>query len=418
MNSRRCPRISTGSLMRRNRRIRNFSLRANKLESRGLNDGVNKLFKKTRKYSRGGWVSLSFAGIVLLPTILFAQSPGTTASAIGLSKISDVVVKVGELPEKVTDSMPWGLDFSPDGQRLAVGTDYYHISIWNWRKSLIETTLSGPRGTNPGQSENQLRFSLFEHTFGMCVGRADGDIFARVWNSTNWSVTKDIVNHGKGTCQGISFSPHEPRLIYIVNSSNSEPGQVHLLDTETWQEVLALKVPGLWPEAVSLSPNGRSAAISGTELVRPTGVTDQIEFARQSSYVPRLVIVDVHDGKLVKSIETHAAGAVAWSSDGAQIAITGRLYTEVIDAHTYAIVVSAMEPKSANTNVAFCPTTKCLIEIDYNARGTGLGVRIWDPLHENILQHVSSEAGSIALSPDGKYVAIGMKGRTTLWQFK
>ena len=40
-----------------------------------------------------------------------------------------------------------------------------------------------------------------------------GDVFVRIWSTTDWSVTKDIVNHGKGTCQRLSFSPRDPRLV-------------------------------------------------------------------------------------------------------------------------------------------------------------------------------------------------------------
>ena len=36
-----------------------------------------------------------------------------------------------KLPEKYSQLIVWGLDFSPNNRQLAVNTDDYNVNIWN-----------------------------------------------------------------------------------------------------------------------------------------------------------------------------------------------------------------------------------------------------------------------------------------------
>jgi hypothetical protein len=74
---------------------------------------------------------------------------------------------------------------------------------------------------------------------------------------------------------------------------------------------------------------------------------------------------------------------------------------------------------SGNMNVRFTSDGRFFIDSDLNGTGKGLGVNIWDGQHQKLLQHISAgDIGSIAVSRDGKLLAIGETGRTTIWQFK
>ncbi|HZE44743.1 MAG TPA: hypothetical protein VE058_13205 [Steroidobacteraceae bacterium] len=53
-----------------------------------------------------------------------------------------------------------------------------------------------------------------------------------------------------------------------------------------------------------------------------------------------------------------------------------------------------------------------------NARGTGLGVKIWDVEHRQLLQEIHGDVGNISVSRDSKYLAVGIPNRISIWQFK
>jgi hypothetical protein len=74
--------------------------------------------------------------------------------------------------------------------------------------------------------------------------------------------------------------------------------------------------------------------------------------------------------------------------------------------------------KSGHMNVRFTPDGRYFIESDMNGMGKGLGVNIWDGQRHKVLQHIPGDIGSIGVSRDGKYLAVGTTGRTTIWQIK
>jgi WD40 repeat protein len=43
-------------------------------------------------------------------------------------------------------------------------------------------------------------------------------------------------------------------------------------------------------------------------------------------------------------------------------------------------------------------------------------VKIWDAKREQLLQEISGDISSIAVSRDSKYLAIGTKGTTSVWK--
>jgi WD40 repeat protein len=111
-------------------------------------------------------------------------------------------------------------------------------------------------------------------------------------------------------------------------------------------------------------------------------------------------------------------GPLAWSADGARLAIAGGS-VEIFDPRSGENLVRETIENSGNMNVWFTPDGRYLIDSDLNGMGKGLGVNIWDSHHQKLLQHIpAGDIGSITVSHDGKYLAVGSTGRTTIWQFK
>jgi hypothetical protein len=50
--------------------------------------------------------------------------------------------------------------------------------------------------------------------------------------------------------------------------------------------------------------------------------------------------------------------------------------------------------------------------------GNGLGVKIWDNQRLKVLQEIAGNIGSVDVTRDSRYLAMGGHGRTTIWQLK
>jgi WD40 repeat protein len=180
-----------------------------------------------------------------------------------------------------------------------------------------------------------------------------------------------------------------------------------------------LPIPGLSPVSIAISPNGELAAVAGTIFVAPEGVVDPVQRSQQTKIVANVNIVDLKQRKVIRVIPSINSGPLAWSPDGKRVAIAGGAGVEMVDPQSGARLLHEELKEATHVNVRFTPDGRYFIECDLNGRGKGLGVKIWDSQHRELLQNISvGDVGSIAISRDGKYLAIGETGRTTVWQFK
>ena len=174
----------------------------------------------------------------------------------------------------------------------------------------------------------------------------------------------------------------------------------------------------LGTQTIAVSPDGMYAAIGGSEMVVPANVTDRLQRMQQTTFASTINIVDLRNHSVAQVIQAEARGPIAWSPDGARIALAGQLYAEMFDSQTGKRLVHDKIEKSGTMNVQFTPDGRYFIEIDLNGMGRGLGVKIWDNTRHKLLQEIPGDIGGIAISRDGKYLAVGTTGRTTIWQFK
>jgi WD40 repeat protein len=159
-------------------------------------------------------------------------------------------------------------------------------------------------------------------------------------------------------------------------------------------------------------------AVGGILSVVDWGISSPLERARQIKHDANINIIDLQQRKIVKTIRADAVGPLAWSPEGARLALVGGPKVQIFDTRSGESLVNATIEKSGNMNVRFTSDGRYLIESDLNGMGNGLGVNIWDSQRHALLQHIPGDIGSIAVSHDGKYFAVGATGRTTIWQFK
>src|SRR5277367_257504 len=92
-------------------------------------------------------ILLTMSAVLALMTERCYAGPNLLSNIFG-SNMSDVAVKIAELPEKHSDLIHRGLDFSPDGSRIAIESDGEKVNIWDWRNQHIEMTIQKPHGAS------------------------------------------------------------------------------------------------------------------------------------------------------------------------------------------------------------------------------------------------------------------------------
>jgi WD40 repeat protein len=340
------------------------------------------------------------------------------------SHMNDVAVKVTELPNPDSKIYPLGLDFGVDGNRIAVESQSGKIHIWDWRGKRVEQTLVLPDGGNALGVTNPIQFSVDGRFLAACEISGAGDVVVRVWDAATGLIARDISAgigiESRGSCTGGFFTPDGKQFVRLADTVGTPGNNLIVYAMGTWQPLWGLKIEGLSPVSIAISPNGELAAIAGTVFVMPQDVKNPIERFQQTRTASRVNFIDLRQRKIAKviSMQGRTMGPVAWSPDGRRVAIVGGS-VEIFDFPSGNELVNETIENAGSMNVRFTSDGRYLVDSDLNGMGKGLGVRIWDGQRQKLLQHISvGDVGAIAISRDGKYLAVGETGRTTIWQFK
>lgn len=342
--------------------------------------------------------------------------------------MKNVAIKVTELPEKYNINVQ-GLDFSPNGKFLAVRSADEFINIWDWQAGRIARTVEKAQGAEDGLTTEPMRYSPDGRLFAACHERAVNNILARIWNTDTWQVAHDIVDALPGGCRAIGFTPDGKSLLRISHRNHNFPADDFIVyDVDTWRPQWGLRTWPFYPNALAISPDGKFAALGG-EVIVPGPIPDK----------QQIVIVDLAKHAIVNTIPdtvSFSFGRLAWSPDGAYLAAIGHRAWDgaanhgqgayvggpdtfmVFDAHSGKQVTAGQWGELGQLSLRYTPDGKYLIEGDVNDKGTGLGARIWDSQHRELLQTIPGNVGSLAVSKDGRFLAIGSDKKTTIWQLK
>jgi WD40 repeat protein len=249
-----------------------------------------------------------------------------------------------------------------------------------------------------------------------------GDVVVRIWSTADWSIAKDLTaspgTSSPGACTSMGFTP-DGRLFVRTSDTRGRPGNnLVIYDVSTWQPIWGLPLERFGPVSVAISPNGEMAAVGGLLLVIPPDILDVNERLQKSRFDSYIYIVNLQQRKIALVIPCIDRGPIAWSPDGLRLAIVGGPHVEIFDARSGENLMREKIEKSGTMNVRFTSDGRYLIDSDLNGRGKGLGVNIWDSQRHKMLQHIPGDIGSIGVSRDSKYLAVGATGHTTIWQIK
>ena len=314
--------------------------------------------------------------------------------------------------------------FSPDGNRIASGGDDGKLRLW-------DAATGQPLRTTEGH-EGGVRSVAFSPD-GRHIASGGHDGALRLWDASTGQPLRTMEGN-KGWVSCVAFSP-DGRYI----TSGGGDGTLRLWDTATGQPLWTLEGHKGGGYCVAFSPDGRHIASGGHDSAlrlwdaatgQPLRVLEEHELGglcvafspdgrhiASGSHEGTLRLWDAATGKLQRVLEGHqgSASCVAFSPDGSQIASGGSEGT----LHLWNIATGQLMrpfegPLGSASCVAFSP------DGSHIASGGSEGtLRLWDAATGQSLRTLEGHQGwvlCVTFSPDGNHIASsGMDGALRLW---
>jgi WD40 repeat protein len=388
-------------------------------------------------FARSDRLNFSLAMIVLL--LAFVTFGGTEVVALGsppptLPSPTAIAREIAKI-QLSDDVEVTGMDFSADGQYVAATSKWVManhgttpgVMVWEWRNAKLIQDLALSPSSRGWPASEAVRFSSDGRFLVTCHGPAAPNHFvARVWDARSWALVQKFEESQKSNgCYATDFTPDGKYLIEVQDRQQDNPANtVTVIQTDNWKPVWGLRTGGFHPHALAISPDGKYAAVGGigedpgTFNSGTAGGKSMQAFPSTKNYV---AIIDLNKHAIIRSMEaqTAANGRLAWSPDGKSIAVTGSRVVVLDSQSGKELAFEVLD--SINMFVRYSPNGKYILESDSRPNGRsdghGLGIRIWDGEHKNLLQEIPGNITSLAVSRDGKFFAAGSRKMISVWQF-
>lgn len=365
--------------------------------------------------------------LIILPyATVIAGSPDTNTTEIMTESSSTkngtpVASKVTELQESYKFPVR-GLAFSPNGKLLAIVSDHEFIRIFDWKKNVVVAKIEKAAGANDGLTKERIRFSPDGQLLVACHSQASNDVVIRIWNTKTWEVLQDISDPLYGGCSAIDFSLDGNVLLRATRRVVDKPGETLVAySTNNWRRLWGISTLPFDPLTVALSPDGKFIALGGVLLNERNILERQIRIfdSKSQALIQQIKnTVDLSFGQIAWCAGENrlaAVGTRAWDIASSKY-IGGPDTTMIFDITTGEQIYGDSTGNLGINTLRCTRDGKYLIKGNGTGRGNGTGVRIFDGKHAVLLQEIKGDIGSLAVTSDGRYLAIGSMGTTTIWK--
>lgn len=305
------------------------------------------------------------------------------------------------LPEPLSFKGFWPLAFSPDHRRVVTkGTDKNTIKVWDNATGKELVVLSGHEA-----EVNRLLISPDGHYLASTDGYLEtvtGQNF-KVWNSDQkvkiWNLDTGLelfTLDDEGSIDDIVFSPDSHQLAVARGSD------VSFWETASGKKLFEIKTSGFGVHSISYSPNGKYLAMGcGFSQVEFWEISTQkqlfsmkheeavfyVKFSpdgqtlASASFDETIKIWDVTTGRELFSLKGHSGpvSSVAFSPDGTRLASSSHDGTvKIWDSATGKELISLKDPGSQGSRLEFSPDGERL----FSVHGDGV-LNIWNKSRTN-----------------------------------
>jgi WD40 repeat protein len=287
---------------------------------------------------------------------------------------------LGTLPGTVPG---WALAWDPGGSRLAVGYLDGSIALWDTaaRELLAITVAHRTRGQPPEAHVRGLAFL----PGGRRLVSAGADGALQVWDPDRPQPMR-VLARDLREAWWVAFSPDGRHLF-----AGGDDGTARRWDVRSGRQELVFRGHGSLVGAGAVSPDGKLLA---------TGGWDQT-----------VRLWDAASGQPLRTLRGHWAPmrAVAFSPDGRSVASCGSGAGACWDRATGKLQWQLGGKGSPDHALAFHPRRAILA-----AGAKDHMMKLWDAAHGTLLQSLpeATQVRSLAYSPDGAALAVGMEGGT------